>query len=150
MSAAAGTRVAFNATVNLNTGSYGSPTWTPLTLVGSVKMDISFKEADASTRGSGGREQTEPTLLVASIDFDLKCVPSDPNYVSVRTSCLTRGSMDLQFSTIGAATSGEFTFRDTFKGFKFGQDENLDGIIINNVTVKPCFTTNPQIFAQNA
>jgi len=150
MSAAAGTRVAFNATVNLNTGSYGLPTWTPLTLVGSVKMDISFKEADATTRGSGGVERAEPTLIVVSIDFDLKTVPSDANYVSVRNSALTRAAMDLQFSTITALTSGEYTLRDTFKAFKFGQDENLDGIIINNVTLKPCYSANPQIFAQNA
>ena len=150
MAAAAGIRLSFNATACRNTGTYGSPTWTAIGIVGDVKADMTFEEADSSVRNGAGFKWSDPTLLGISIDLDIKCVPVDTGYLALRAAALARTAVDVMFSTKGNADSGELTLRADFKFFKFGQDEALNGIIVNPCTIKPCYSSNAVTFATNA
>lgn len=151
MSAAAGIRLCFNATMNRNTGNYGTPVWSAVGLVDDLTLDCTFEEADASIRGSGGYKFTEPTLQVLQLEFGLKCVPSDAGYIALRANFLStpRAVQDVLISTINSNTTGEFTLRADYKCVKFGQEEKLAGIIVNPVTLKPCYSANPVVWTTN-
>jgi hypothetical protein len=131
------------ASLNLNTGSYGSPTWSAIQIVTDVTQNLDADEADASTRGNFAFKATEPTLLGIALEFDILEDIADTNYASIRAAYFARTTLDVFACTGPAATSGEIFVRAVYKMFGFKKGEPLNGINKYTVTIKPCYSANP-------
>jgi hypothetical protein len=122
-----------------NTGSWGAPTWAHITLARDAKLVMEDAEFDASSRGSGGFEQFEPTTRRWSIETSILYDPADTQYTALRDAYLARTALDL--AALDGASSGANSqgMRASFKIFQFSRNEALrDGLTLDLV-FKPCF-----------
>src|SRR5262245_3621183 len=119
----------FGAYAKLYTGSnWVSPVWTEIRNVnGSLEVKPTYKEADSTTRGSGGVETTEPTLLGIELSWTMLEDPADPGFLAMRQAFFLRNV--IQFLTCSAAytVAGEPYIRSDMKITGFEKSEPLDG-----------------------
>lgn len=133
----------FDGTINVNSGSYGSPTWAPIANVREVSVGADMDEFDASTRAGGGIKQSEPTLLALEVTGKIRSDQLDTvGFVAMETAFLTRASMDLLVLDGGATVNGSRGYRADMKVFKFGEPQPLEGILHREFTLKPCISVN--------
>jgi len=140
-----GIRLGANATINRNTASYGSPTWDQITIAKDVQIPTSMEEADASCKASLVK-MMEPTLMALGVEFDIVEDVGQADYVALRTAFLARSSLDIKLCSNTIAT-GEYSIRADMKVFKWDRKEDLNGINIISVSLKPCYSTNAVTFA---
>jgi len=61
-------------------GIGGTPTWTELSGVKNVTLNVQGKEVDVTTRASAGFALADIALMDASIEFDLPLDPDDAGF----------------------------------------------------------------------
>ncbi len=130
-------KLGLNAKLYRNTGTFASPTWAEVSNIQDLDVGDSMAEFDASTRGSGGFEETEATLRAIQLTFNMKN-NADTNMIALRTAYAARAAVDLQALDGPIATVGSHGVRARFKVFEFGKPQNLrDGQFVN-LMLKPC------------
>jgi hypothetical protein len=149
MAAAAGIRLGANSTVNRNTGSYGSPTWSAIASK-DVTINLEFEKADVTTRQSLGFKQSEPTLLGLSVEYEILEIPLDTTFLAIRNAFINKTVIDTLLSSGTSAASGESTVRADMKVTGFKKGEPLNGVNTHTVTLEPCYSANPVVIANNA
>lgn len=107
-----------------------------------VEVDDTFNEADVTTRGSGGVDQTEPTTRMIQINFSMIWEPSDPDFAAFRTAAHAR-----QMIAIRALDGGEGQQAD-YKLTQFKRSSPLKGAVTVEVILKPCRSPNPPVWIQ--
>ena len=130
-----------NCSINRNTGSYGSPTWTAISLVKDATLNSAKAEADATVRGSE-YEMMVGTMKQVSLEFEIVEDTSDAGYSALNTSYHTGTQIDLAVLNGPAATSGSTGVRFYGEVMTFNRNEQLNGIVTRNVTVKPTWPTD--------
>jgi hypothetical protein len=139
-------RLGKDAKLYRNTGTYGSPVWDVINNVRDLTLNGDFDEGDATTRGAGGVKQTEPTLLNASIEWEMVEDLADTDYTTLLIAHYGRTMMDL-FACSGAFnTTGETFFRSECKMPGWKKTEPLGDVNKIAVTAKPCYSTNATQF----
>jgi hypothetical protein len=124
-------KIGLNAKLYRNTGSFGSPTWVEVTNIQDLDLADSMDEADASTRGSGGMAESEPTLRTIEASWNMKN-NADTHMIAFRTAYATRALVDLQILDGPIATVGSHGIRGRFKFHEFGKPQPLrDGQFVN-------------------
>jgi hypothetical protein len=140
---AAGPRTGAAGTINLNSGNYGTPTWTNIPTARDVTMGHSWDEGDTSRKGSAIKSQ-EPTLLALDLQVELLTVPADAAFASMVAAFYAKTDMDILVSTgVTTASSGEYFTRCDYKIFSMEDGQPLDGEQTSKFTLKPCYSTNP-------
>lgn len=130
-------KIGLNAKLYRNTGSFAMPTWVEVTNIQDLDLVDSMDEFDATTRGSGGMAESEPTVRNIEVTFNMKN-NADTNMIAFRTAYATRASVDLQILDGPIATVGSHGVRGRFKFHEFGKPQNLrDGQMLN-LRAKPC------------
>jgi hypothetical protein len=137
-----GLKIGANNTLNYNTASYGSPSWSPIPTARDVTLNLDAEEADASTRGGGGYKASEPTLKGVSFEWDMLEDHTDTAYLAIRAAYFAGTTVDLRASTAAATAAGELWLRAVCKIFGFKKGEPLNGVNTFTVTAKPCFSAN--------
>jgi hypothetical protein len=133
----------FKGTINNNTGSYGTPTWSAISNVRDVMVNADPEKFDASTRAGNGIKQYEPTLIDLGVTGKIRSDETDTNgFVAIETAFLTRASMDLMILDGAATVSGSRGYRFDAKVFKFGEDQNLGGVNFREFEFAPCVSAN--------
>lgn len=133
----------FDGTINVNSGSYGSPTWANVANVRDVQVGADMDEFDASTRAGGGVKQSEPTLLALEVSGKIRSDQNDTaGFVAFETAFLTRASMDLLVLDGGATVNGARGYRADMKVFKFGEAQGLGDVLHREFALKPCVSVN--------
>lgn len=142
MATGAKVKLGFKGTVNNNTGTYGTPVWSNLTLISDCTLGASIKEAAASMRAYGV-ELTEPTMFGLEINGKIRSDDSDTNgYIALETAFLARAPLDVLILDGGVAVNGSRGFRADWKVFKWEEEEGLDGVLYRSFTLKPCVPIN--------
>jgi hypothetical protein len=131
-----------NAKLYRNSGTYGTPVWVEVTDVKDLKMTLEAGEGDVNTRGNAGWEAVAPTLKKVSIEFGMVYDPTDTNWTALHTAWLASTPIEFAVADGVIATTGTQYFRATCAILKFDQDEALDGVIHNDVSIKPTRATN--------
>lgn len=102
-----------------------------------VTLNLEKGEADVTTRGADGWKETLFTNKDASVDFSLVWDTSDPSFSAIAKSFFEKDADPLEMKFLdgpnGTGLSGFFGIQ------KFSRDEQLDGALIANVTVKPTY-----------
>ncbi|GIW81495.1 MAG: hypothetical protein KatS3mg105_3302 [Gemmatales bacterium] len=130
-------QLGMNAKVYRNTATYASPTWSEITIVRDVTLNLSSGEFDASTRGTGGWRQTARTLKEASVDINILYKQGDAGYNALRDSYLNGTLIDMAIMSDNIATSGSEGLRAEMDVFEFNRGEPLEEGLTIDVTVKP-------------
>jgi hypothetical protein len=133
-------------TLNRNTGTFGSPVWSPINVVVDNNLNEEYDKADASTRFGYPIKCSEPTLLGITIEFTMLEDIADTNYLALRAAFLAKTPVEFMASTGVATTTSEPSTRVTCKIIKFSKGEPLNGIDTYNVSAEPCYSPNPAIF----
>ena len=133
----------FDGTLNLNSGTYGTPTWVAVSASKDHQVTADMDEFDATTRQGGGIKQSEPTLLALALGFKVRTDQSDTaGYVVLEAAFLTRGVLDTLVLDGGVTVNGSRGYRADMKVFKFGEDQAVGNILHREVELKPCASTN--------
>lgn len=125
-----------------NTGSFGSPTWDLIDVVGDVEVGYSMNESDVSHRGAGGQQQMEPTLQVNELTFTVPRDPSNADQTALITAFFARTLIEFAIANGPIATNGTKYWRQEMKIFAMPNSEPINGHSTIAFTVKPCFSTN--------
>lgn len=133
------TRLGLDAKLYMNTGSYGSPTWTEVTNVKDVTLNMEKGEADVTTRANGGWRATIGTLKDASIEFQMVWDTADVGFSAVQQSFFTNAPLEFAVMDGEIGTSGSQGLRATFDIFNFKRNEALEEAITVDVTMKPTY-----------
>ncbi len=137
---ATGLRFGASAILYYNTGTFGTPTWTAITNVGDLELDIDFEEAEASTRGAG--MATEPTLQHFEIGFEMLEDMSDSVFVALKAAFLAKTLKDFFVCSGVYTNSGENYARSEGKIVSFKKTEPLKGINKYACKIKRAYTSN--------
>jgi len=130
--------------IHRNTGSYGSPTYAVDGIMGDAKLNLTYGEGESTTRAGGGFKTYEPTLLDASLEFDIKCDQAAPAFIAYETAFFAKTQIDIAALSGPIATPGSRGLRARWKLFSFSRDEAADGIVFYSVVLKPSQDlTNP-------
>jgi len=127
-----------NCKIHRNTASYGTPTWVVDGIMGDAKLNLTYGEGESTTRAGGGFKTYEPTLLDASLEFDIKCDQSDTGFQAYETAFFAKTALDIAALSGPIATPGSRGLRARWKMFSFPRDEAADGIVFYSVVLKPC------------
>lgn len=131
--------------------TYGSPTWVEVKIVKDVTIPLEDEEADATTRGALGWEQIEPAIRKSGLEFQIVWDSADTNVQAILTAYLNRTKLDLAALDGAASGEGAQGLRAVMKVTKFARNEPLNGVVVIDVTIKPCFEiTNPPVWATMA
>jgi hypothetical protein len=120
-------------------GSGDAGEWTDVSLAQDVTVTMEAAEANATTRGSAGFRNTEPTIIDITMEFDILYDPDGEDFQALKDAFMDRSLIGLQALD---EDGGEGVIGD-FKIFKFNQNEPLDGLHTISVTAKVCRSDTP-------
>ena len=105
-----------------------------------VTLNLTKGEADVTTRGSFGWKQSLPTLKEASIEFEMVCDTTDPDYKALSAAFFTGKPVELMFLDTPFVAGLSGTGLHAWCGiFDFSRQEPLDGSLLYKVTCKPTY-----------
>ena len=117
-------------------GVAGTTATTAMSNVKDVTLALEIGEADVTTRGSGGWELTETTLLKGSVSFKMLWDTEDTDFSAIQTAFFNRTALAF-FVTDGSGTGLDADF----KVLSFSRDEALTEAMSVDVTIKPTRST---------
>lgn len=133
-----------NAKLYYNTGTYGSPTWTEICIVGDVTLNMERSESSIAMRCSTW-ELVKYVLKKGSIDFKLWNIPGNTAFQAIRdafndATTIEVAVMDGDIST--AATTLTQGLRAFVQVGKFNRSEPIEGAQNYDITLKPTYSSS--------
>lgn len=114
-------RVGLEGVTNINTGTFGTPSWLAFDSIKDLTLGMTAGMADMSSRASGWRTFL-PHLKEMSPEFNVVYDSTDTAQALVQGSFLAGTSIDLQILD----SSGGSGFRAQFYVSEFGKGEPLE------------------------
>lgn len=138
MAEAAAIQPAVDAFFGRNTGTYGSPSWTEVTIIRDVTNPQNWDWADASSR-QGRAKLFGKTLIDLSGTVNVRADPADAGYQAIFDATVTRTPIDCLILDGDIATEGVKGKR-IHAGFSMtNQDQAIGNIIYSEFDYKPMF-----------
>lgn len=130
-------RVAIDGKVYRNTGSYGSPTWTEISLVRDVQVNPAWDRVDGSSR-AGYVKADAKTQLALSFTLSVKVHLTDAGYIALMDSFVDpNGVIDLLILNGDNATNGVEGWRADFGVFTASEDQSIGNVLYRDFEVGP-------------
>jgi hypothetical protein len=127
-------------------GIGGTPTWTELSGVKNVTLNLQGKEVDVTTRANGGFTATDIALMDASIEFELPMDPADAGYQASETAFFGRSLLGLAVMSGNVVTPGSRGLWADCKITQFNREESLEDAQVVKVTAKPTHSANAPLW----
>lgn len=124
-----------------NTASYGSPTWTEITLVGDSSVNASWDEGDGSARVSRVKQVAKTMMgleLTAKVRVDL----TDAGYLALMTALHSDTPIDLLVLNGPSTTNGVQGYRADFHVMSASEDQAMGNVIFKDFALKPSVSSN--------
>ena len=130
----------YQAKAYINTATTGTtPSWTEISIIRNVTLNLEKGEADVTTRGAKGWKEVLPTLKEATIDTELVWDADDTLFAKLLDAFLNDTNLEFLFLDGEVTAQGSQGLRAVCGIFKFSRDEQLDGALIANVSLKPTY-----------
>jgi hypothetical protein len=123
-------------------GIGGTPTWTEVPNVRSLKCDPDAVTADASTRAGGGWKSTAVVMHDATVDFDLPWDTSDAALQAFKDAYFGRSVIGVAVMDGPVATVGSEGLWMDAAVTKFQRDESLAEMATVAISLKPGLSAN--------
>jgi hypothetical protein len=131
-----------NGKLYYNAGTYGSPTWTEVTLVRDVTTNLDSEVADADHRGAGVFGADVVVKLKAGVDFEILWDPANAVFSVLLAAYLAGSSVDFLVLDGAVGTTGSQGVRATCQIHKFTRAEALKDVIKAQVSIAPTYAAN--------
>jgi len=126
-----------NAKAYRNTGTYASPTWSEVTNIRDLTLNLEKAEADVTTRASNGWRNEIGTLKNAGVEFEMVYEPSDTNFAAIQEAFLNDTLVDMIFLSGDIEEADNEGLRAEFSVNNFSRSEPLEDALKNSVSLKP-------------
>ena len=127
-------------------GIGGAPTWTELSNVKNVTLNLQKGEADVTTRANNGWKATAGTLKEGSIEFEMVWDTTDAGFTAIKNAYFNNTIIGLAVMDGGVAVNGSQGLWADCMITDFSRDEPLEDAIKVKVTAKPTYSANPPIW----
>jgi predicted secreted protein len=124
-----------DACLYYNAGTYGSPSWSEITNVKDVTLNLDKDEVDVTTRASGGYKEFVDGLIDASISFNMLWDTEDTAFTAIRTAFFAKSAVEFLVLD-GNVTAGQ-GLRATCMVKSFSRNETLGEALTVDVEVRP-------------
>lgn len=141
----AGPKLAIKANFMLNTGSFGSPTWSNVTLVGDASVPFEWTEGDGSTRGSR-LEMSVKTMLKVGFQAKVRTDDTDANFQTIWNAAQNDTILNVLILDGPLTVAGPRGYWLDTQVFSNSQDQALKGVLFNEFNFKPTPTANQQAY----
>lgn len=135
-------KIGIKAKLYYNTGTYGSPTWTAINLVGDLQVNFSWDEGEGTTRASRVK-QFANSVANLELTGTIRTEPADTAYVALRNAAISDIAKD--FLVLNGANNEADTdgFRFDGKVGGWGEDQGR-GVapLFKTFTIKPSVSAN--------
>lgn len=135
--------------LEINTGTYGSPTWAEITCARDVNWTLSYDEADASCRADSYRTSVNIIGAVEVTGNALKD-KGDASYTAFEAAALAGTTLDVRVSDGDPDTTGTNTLRFDGQIQNWQEGQPYEDLVTNDFTIKPTKTDNSILFATTA
>lgn len=134
-------QVGIAAAVYRNAGSYGSPTWTEITLIKSVTPNVKWTRSDASIRATKALLQAKTQVAITG-SIECRADPADAGYQALFTAAMqdSTGAPDLLILDGDIATEGVKGIR-AHMNLDFAQNHSIDGVIYTTFDYDPAWNS---------
>jgi len=136
------TILGMNAKLYYNTATYGTPTWTLITNVRDLTLNLDSESADVTTRANSGWKTEVVTLRSASITFQAIYDKSDTASQALFDAYLAGTIKDFAVADAAIATSGTEYFRAECYVKAATITQPLTDAIKHDFTLTPTSTSN--------
>lgn len=134
-------RLGMEAKLYYDPSGVGGSSWTELTNVKDVTLNLEAGEADVTTRGNAGWRATVATLRDGSIEFEMVWDTSDPGFTAIKDAYFNNGSIGFAVMDGDIGAAGSQGLQANFSITNFTRNEALEEAIMVNVTAKPTYST---------
>jgi len=124
-----------------NTGTYGTPTWTEVTIVGDATISGERPEADMAARGDVVAK-FRVGILRWQVEFDLVYQNGHAGYDAIRDAFLNKTVLDMLFLDGASGTTDNEGLRSELYFTNFGRVEPMEDKLTVPVTGRPADTSN--------
>lgn len=116
---------------------------TEVKIVGKVSVPKKHSEVESTSREDGGKKTWCPGLTEYGATFFLQKRKGHPCYSAIQTGFRTKAPIVFTFADGDIETIGTDLVVMTACVFDFSEEQELDGIVGHNVTVKPTWSETP-------
>lgn len=128
--------------VYINTGTYESPTWAEWACVRDTTLNLTYDEADATCRGSGGWRQSAVTLATMEVTGNAIKEKDDASFVAMEAAARAKTVMDILVLD-GVRTSADSDgWRLDAQIFSWTENQPYEDIVTVDFTIKPARSAN--------
>ena len=135
-------KLGMEAKLYRNTGTYAAPTWSEMTNVKDLTLNLEASEADVTTRGNAGWRATIAALKDGSIEFEMVWDPADAGFTAIQDAYFNNTTVEFGVMDGDIASSGTQGLRATMSITKLTRSEPLEQAITVSVTAKPTYSDN--------
>lgn len=136
-------RLGRKSSLNRNTGTWESPTWSTIGNVRDLRRSGEGVEADVAVRSTGAWGATQTVAINATIEFDCIYDPGDADIAAIRTAWLNRTLLDIAVMDRPIAESGAKGIRGYWTVTQFDEDQQLGDVNRASITLKPGLGPQP-------
>lgn len=135
-------KLAEDAKLYYNAGSYASPTWTLICNVKDLTMTLESAETDVTTRCGSGFNEYVAGLTDVTISFSMIYDPSDTAWEALRGHFFAKTAVEMLVLDGLVATAGSEGLRATCIVRSFTRNETLGEAIMTDVVLRPTPNAN--------
>lgn len=110
--------------------------WTEASNVRNVNLDLTAGETDVTTRANTGWRANAATLKEMTATFEMVYKDSDAFLAAIKTAFLAGSEISMLILTGANNVAGHQGPAANFTVTNFSRTEDLEGVIIHNVTLK--------------
>lgn len=127
-------------------GVGGSGTWTELSNVKDVTLNLESGEADVTTRANAGWRATVGTLKEGSVEFEMIWDTEDAGFAALKDAYFQNALIGLAILDGPRESSGSQGLEADFSITNFSRKEALEEAITVSVTAKPTYSTTAPVW----
>lgn len=129
-----------DAKIYYDESGVGGSSWTELTNVKDVTLNLDRTEVDVTTRANDGWKASETPLKEASVEFQMIYDTSDAGFTAMMDAYLNNTLIGIAACDGNVATSGTQGLHADMKVMNIGQQQELENVIMVSVTLKPTYS----------
>jgi len=134
-----------NCILAYNTGSHGAPSWTTITAVKDLKLNLTKSVGDASSRLTSWKEIL-PILKEISVEYEILADTSQATYDVLKADYTADSIVEIAIADGAIVTSGTEYFRVDTVVTEFTINQPLEGADTVTVKHQPVYSANTPTF----
>ncbi len=132
----------FQGKLYYNSGSYASPTWVLIDNVGDIDVTLESNEVPLNLRSGGGYEMFVAGLIKYGLGFKMMYDPADTAQTALRTAYFARTGVEFLVLDGPSGTAGSAGMRAMMGVFKMPRTEEINGVMMADIALKPTYSAN--------